>query len=129
MALPLRLQGVGAGIRHRRARDLLEFTGLAARESHFPHQLSGGEMQRAAVARALIHQPKLVIADEPTGNLDSAATDRVLQLLRDVHANHHTTLVLVTHSETVAAAAERQIRLRDGQMVADERMADTVFHA
>lgn len=129
VALPLRLQGVGAGIRHRRARDLLEFTGLAARESHFPHQLSGGEMQRAAVARALIHQPKLVIADEPTGNLDSAATDRVLQLLRDVHANHHTTLVLVTHSETVAAAAERQIRLRDGQMVADERMADTVFHA
>ena len=129
VALPLRLQGVGAGIRHRRARDLLEFTGLAARESHFPHQLSGGEMQRAAVARALIHQPKLVIADEPTGNLDSAATDRVLQLLRDVHANHHTTLVLVTHSETVAAAAERQIRLCDGQMVADERMADTVFHA
>ena len=129
VALPLRLQGVGAGIRHRRARDLLEFTGLAARESHFPHQLSGGEMQRAAVARALIHQPKLVIADEPTGNLDSAATERVLQLLRDVHANHHTTLVLVTHSETVAAAAERQIRLRDGQLVADVHSADTVFHA
>lgn len=120
VALPLRLQGTGYPARRDRARALLDFVGLDGRRGHFPHQISGGEMQRAAVARALIHQPGLIIADEPTGNLDSAATVRVLDLFRKVHQDQKSTLVLVTHSERVAAVAERRLAMMDGKLWEDK---------
>ena len=116
VALPLRLQGMAFTTRRDRARALLDFVGLGERRSHFPHQLSGGEMQRAAVARALIHRPGLIIADEPTGNLDSMATGRVLELLQKVHEEQKSTLVLVTHSENVATVAGRRFSMMDGRL-------------
>jgi ABC-type lipoprotein export system ATPase subunit len=116
VALPLRLQGMSYLVRRDKARALLDFVGLDGRRGHFPHQLSGGEMQRAAVARALVHEPGLIIADEPTGNLDSAATERVLELFRKVHQDQKSTLVLVTHSEKVAAVADRRLVMMDGKL-------------
>jgi ABC-type lipoprotein export system ATPase subunit len=116
VALPLRLQGIPFVARRQQARALLDFVGLDTRRDHFPHQLSGGEMQRAAVARALIHQPRLIIADEPTGNLDSMATGRVLELLQRVHQEQKSTLVLVTHSESVATIADRRLAMIDGRL-------------
>lgn len=116
VALPLRLQGEGYLARRDKARALLDFVGLGERRSHYPHQLSGGEMQRAAVARALVHEPGLIIADEPTGNLDSAATGRVLELFHKVHEEQKSTMVLVTHSEIVATVAERRLTMKDGRL-------------
>jgi putative ABC transport system ATP-binding protein len=116
VALPLRLQGMAYPARREKARALLDFVGLDGRRGHFPHQLSGGEMQRAAVARALVHEPGFIIADEPTGNLDSAATERVLELFRKVHQDQKSTLVLVTHSESVAAVADRRLAMMDGKL-------------
>ena len=98
------------------AMALLDRVGMTPRAHHFVHQLSGGETQRTAIARALIHKPRLVLADEPTGNLDSAGAARVLEVFRDIAAGRLTTLVIVTHSEEVAAATERRIRLRDGRL-------------
>ncbi|MFM7179966.1 MAG: ABC transporter ATP-binding protein [Verrucomicrobiales bacterium] len=129
VALPLRLQGIGYMERREKARLLLDFVGLDGRRGHFPHQLSGGEMQRAAVARALIHQPGLIIADEPTGNLDSAATERVLELFRKVHQDQKSTLVLVTHSESVAATADRRLVMMDGKMREEKAVDGVVYPA
>lgn len=97
------------------AEALLARVGLADRMTHYPTQLSGGEMQRVAIARASINQPKLLLADEPTGNLDSSTGEQVLELLFE--ANRHCTLVLVTHDRELAARATREIRLRDGRVV------------
>lgn len=118
VALPLRYAGVGRRERRRRALELLERVGLAARAYHYPGELSGGEEQRVAVARALANDPKLILADEPTGNLDSRAGARVLELLDEAHARG-ATLVTVTHSPEVAARARRVIRLADGRVVED----------
>jgi len=101
-----------------RARELLERLGLGARLTHLPGQLSGGEQQRVAIARALIHTPRLILADEPTGNLDSHSSQEILALLRRLNREQGITLVLVTHDATVAAQADRVVRLRDGQLVA-----------
>jgi len=101
------------------AASMLELVGLADRAGHFPHQLSGGQMQRTAIARALVHSPALLLADEPTGNLDSASATQVLELLRKIASEGRTTLVVVTHSAEVAAMAPRRIRMQDGR-VADE---------
>ncbi len=98
-----------------RARELLERMGLGQRLRHFPSQLSGGEMQRVAIARASIARPSLLLADEPTGNLDSAAGARVMELLLEL--NREATLVLVTHDPTLAARAGREVRLRDGRLL------------
>ena len=119
VSLPLLLQGVAPGEAEVRAKQMLELVGLTNRASHFIHQLSGGEQQRTAIARALVHRPSLLIADEPTGNLDTASAERVLGLLERIALEHLTTLILVTHSPRVAAAASRQIELRDGRIVAD----------
>lgn len=119
VALPLRLRGIPSRDRMSRAHELLDFVGLSGRATHYPHQLSGGEMQRTAIARALVHKPKVIIADEPTGNLDSAATDKILMLLRQIHAEGLTTLILVTHSENVAMSAKRRISMRDGLVESD----------
>ena len=117
VALPLGLAKVEREAARRRADELLELVGLEERRGHFPHQLSGGEMQRAAVARALVAEPGLLLADEPTGNLDSENASRVLELFGDLHGKRLATMVIVTHSEEVAAAAGSRIRMADGRVV------------
>lgn len=117
VAFPLLLQGVANAESETRARELLELVGLQERAGHFVHQLSGGEQQRTAIARALIHRPSLLIADEPTGNLDSRAAENVLQVLTRIGGERRVTLIVVTHSEEVARAASRRIEMRDGKVV------------
>jgi putative ABC transport system ATP-binding protein len=109
---------------HRRARQLLEQVGLGERARHLPSALSGGQRQRVAIARALVNEPAVILADEPTGNLDSAATAEVLRLFDGLRADG-LTLVVVTHDEQVAAMADRLISMRDGAFVQDTRMAST----
>jgi putative ABC transport system ATP-binding protein len=115
--LPFELNQPGNGIGA--ARRLLEQVGLQERVDHYPVQLSGGEQQRVALARAFIVEPPIVMADEPTGNLDSVNGERVLELLLDRNRHARTTLVLVTHDPQVAALAHRKIVLRDGMIVED----------
>jgi len=114
--LPLLLAGRVTPAARTRARELLNSVQLADRAHHRPHQLSGGQLQRAAVARALIHRPSVILADEPTGNLDSATSSIVIQLLTQLARHEKTTVVLVTHSELIAAAADRRIALVDGRI-------------
>ena len=123
VSLPLLLQGVPIAESMARAHELLALVGLTSRATHFVHQLSGGEQQRTAIARALVHRPSLLIADEPTGNLDSASSERVLELLRQIADEQLATLILVTHSAEVAAAAARRIEMRDGRIVNDRMVA------
>ena len=108
----------GAGLQ--RARDLLTAVGLERRMDHYPVQLSGGEQQRVALARAFVLRPPIILADEPTGNLDSSNGQHVLNLLLDLNRTEGTTLVLVTHDAALAALAHRRITLRDGLVVSDE---------
>ena len=114
VALPQRLAGRRTDMA--RVDQLLERVGLAHRSRHRPGQLSGGEMQRAAIARALVNAPKLLLADEPTGNLDTATSESILDLFRSLHADG-LTMVIVTHNDQVAAAAQRRLVLRDGRLV------------
>lgn len=100
-----------------KADQLLERVGLAGRATSFPHQLSGGEKQRCAICRALINEPQILFADEPTGNLDLANGRAVLELLRELHRERRTTLILVTHSLEIARTADRIVTLRDGRIV------------
>jgi ABC-type lipoprotein export system ATPase subunit len=116
VALPLLLAGSALAPARARAAELLELVGLQDRAAHFPNQLSGGQMQRAALARALVHEPALLLADEPTGNLDTQNASQVLELLAKIASLRRTTLVVVTHSEEVANRADRRIRLRDGTL-------------
>ncbi len=113
VALPLLLQGVPARIRDERAAEALSQVGLAQRMDHKPSQLSGGQQQRVAVARALIHQPRVLLADEPTGSLDEQSTREVLTLLEGLHRKGHT-IVLITHDPAVAARAGRQVSVSAG---------------
>ena len=117
--LPHELTG-GNGDGRRRARDLLAEVGLGDRLDHYPVQLSGGEQQRVALARAFMVRPPILLADEPTGNLDSANGKHVLDLLMRMNAREGTTLVLVTHDALLAGQAERRITLQDGRIVSDE---------
>jgi len=112
--LPLEL--VGAADARRRADELLEAVGLGERGHHYPSQLSGGEQQRVALARAFATRPPLLLADEPTGNLDGATGARVLEILASLQREQRTTLVLVTHDPAVAGLADRRIHLRDGRI-------------
>jgi putative ABC transport system ATP-binding protein len=123
VALPALLGGAPEREALARADRLLDEVGLAARGGARPRTLSGGELQRVAVARALIHEPALLLADEPTGNLDSRSAFQVIALLRDLGARHGATLVLVTHSAEAAASAQRVIELRDGRVVGDRGAA------
>ncbi|MCP5117946.1 MAG: ABC transporter ATP-binding protein [bacterium] len=117
--LPAELSGNGGGSRER-AHELLENVGLGDRTDHYPVQLSGGEQQRVALARAFMVKPPILMADEPTGNLDTANGKHVLELLISLNRREETTLVLVTHDRELAAHADRRITLRDGKIVADE---------
>ena len=114
VALPLMLSGVPLKERHERAADLLKRVGLEHRLDHRPTEMSGGEQQRAAIARALVNNPQLILADEPTGNLDSSTGDEVMQLLRTLNTESGVTLIVVTHDPEVAAYADRVVYLRDG---------------
>ena len=114
IALPLQLAGANASTAEQKAKDLAARVGLGHRLRHFPQQLSGGEMQRAAIARAILHEPALLIADEPTGNLDSENGARILALLEELNLELGLTILLATHSAEVAAAAQRVIHMRDG---------------
>jgi ABC-type lipoprotein export system ATPase subunit len=115
--LPLQLLGIAPTERHARVQTLLERVGLAGRATARPAELSGGEQQRIAIARALIHRPALVLADEPTGNLDTASGENILNLLRELTDETRTALVLVTHSEEAAAICHERVHLRDGRIV------------
>jgi ABC-type lipoprotein export system ATPase subunit len=119
--LPALLAGRSPREARRRALALLERVGLADRANHLPSALSGGQRQRVAIARALINDPLVVLADEPTGNLDSAATLEVLRLFEQLHASG-LTLVIVTHDERVAATADRLVSMRDGALVDEMRL-------
>jgi putative ABC transport system ATP-binding protein len=119
VSLPLLLQGVSPKESDERAQQLIELVGLRERADHFVHQLSGGEQQRTAIARALVHRPSLLIADEPTGNLDSHSASSVMQILEKIGHEALTTLIVVTHSDEVARAASRRIEMRDGKVVSD----------
>lgn len=116
--VPLELRGEGSA--DREAIRLLDAVGLGDRKHHYPVQLSGGEQQRVAVARAYSAKPALLLADEPTGNLDSANGARVIDLLLQLHRDQGSTLILVTHDPSLAARAERVLSLRDGRVVGDE---------
>ena len=117
--LPLLLAGVANA--RETARDRLAWVGLAEKADSFPYQLSGGQMQRAAIARALAHSPEILIADEPTGNLDNASGDQVLALLRDAAKRFGATVLLATHSAEAAAIAQTNVQMRDGRITAVER--------
>jgi putative ABC transport system ATP-binding protein len=118
--LPLRYADVGRRQARERATQLLEHVGLADRMTHRPLEMSGGEQQRAAVARALVNRPAIVLADEPTGELDSATADDIMQLLRSLNREGQT-FVIVTHDPRVAAQTHRTVYLQDGQVVREER--------
>lgn len=118
--LPLVLLGDDPERRSARAIELLAAVGLAGREASMPMELSGGELQRVAVARALVHRPALVLADEPTGNLDSVSSQQVMRLFRDLVDAHHQTVVLVTHDMNVAAHADRVLKVRDGRIEGED---------
>lgn len=120
-ALPLELDGMSQRDAHAKAKVGLEQVGLGRRLDHLPGMLSGGEQQRVAVARALVTQPTLLLADEPTGNLDTAGSEQVMKLLRDLVADFGQTVIMVTHDAEIAAAADRVLRMRDGVIASDTR--------
>ncbi len=121
--LPLAYRGLGARERRRRAARALELVGLGAKLENTPNQLSGGQQQRVAIARALVTEPQVLLADEPTGNLDTATTEEILALFQSLHRERGLTIVMVTHEPDVAACASRQVVVRDGLIASDTPVA------
>ena len=119
ITLPLKLDG--QKVNEERVNELLELLGLAERRKHLPSQLSGGQQQRVSIGRALINAPALVLADEPTGNLDSKSSQEIIGLLKHSNKKYGQTLIVITHDENIALQADRIIRIADGQIVSDER--------
>jgi len=115
--LPLLYRGVSAKERKRLANEALDSVGLSARKKHYPSQLSGGQRQRVAIARAIVGSPNIILADEPTGNLDSSLGNEVMNILLDMNRNREVTIVMVTHDENMALKTNRTIRLFDGSLV------------
>ncbi|EID75716.1 ABC transporter ATP-binding protein [Imtechella halotolerans] len=120
VALPMVYAGISSNERKQRATEVLKDVGLADRMDHKPNQLSGGQRQRVAVGRALVNKPSIILADEPTGNLDSKTSIEIMNLFDEIHAKGNT-VILVTHEEDIAKHAHRIIRLRDGMIESDER--------
>ena len=117
VALPLMFRGIPKKLRMKRAEKMIELVGLKKFRRHKPNQMSGGQQQRVGVARALVLNPSIVFADEPTGNLDSATSAEMMDLMRRVLSERKKTLVMVTHDPELAALADRQIRIRDGKII------------
>ena len=117
--VPLRYRGFKAAERKRRIESVIEMVGLASRMTHLPSQLSGGQQQRVAIARALAGEPRFLLADEPTGNLDSHMAESIMELLKDINGNG-TTIIMVTHEPSLARRAQRNIFVRDGRVSTDE---------
>lgn len=118
--LPLIYGGTGSDERRRRVDEVLRIVGLTERAAHKPSELSGGQRQRVAIARALVNNPAVILADEPTGNLDSATSGEIMSVLDDLHAAGNT-VILVTHEDDIAAHALRRIRLKDGRIESDDK--------
>jgi putative ABC transport system ATP-binding protein len=123
VALPLAYKGVTPVKRIERASKILDHIGLKSREYFFPNQLSGGQAQRVAIARALVNHPSIVLADEPTGNLDTQSSRRIMELLKEIHASGNT-ILMVTHNPDLTRYADRVILMRDGQIQYDDELAD-----
>jgi putative ABC transport system ATP-binding protein len=119
--LPMMYNGLHGKERHRRALEVLSLVGLEQRRDHMPSQLSGGQQQRVAIARSLVNRPSLILADEPTGNLDSKTSAEIMELFQSLNAKEGITVVLVTHEADIAAYAHRQIHFRDGLVTSDEK--------
>jgi len=119
VALPLAYQGLGRRARRRRAAEMLDQVGLGDRLKHHPNQLSGGQQQRVAIARALVTRPAIVLADEPTGNLDTTTSQDIMRLLQAMNRDAGVSIVMVTHELDIAAYAQRQVMFRDGRIVRD----------
>jgi putative ABC transport system ATP-binding protein len=121
--LPMMYNGLGGERRHQRAVEVLSLVGLETRIEHMPNQLSGGQQQRVAIARALVNGPSLILADEPTGNLDSATSREIMELFQRLNAEQEMTIVLVTHESDIAEYAQRRVVFRDGLIVSDTKWA------
>lgn len=119
VALPLVYAGVGASERRKRAQQVLEAVGLGDRAGHMPNELSGGQRQRVAIARALVNNPEIIMADEPTGNLDTKSTKEIMEIFQEMHGRGKT-IILVTHEPEIAVCANRQLLVRDGVITRDE---------
>ena len=119
VALPLVYAGVGASERRKRAQEVLEAVGLGDRAEHMPNELSGGQRQRVAIARALVNNPEIIMADEPTGNLDTKSTKEIMEIFQEMHGRGKT-IILVTHEPEIAVCANRQLLVRDGVITRDE---------
>lgn len=119
VALPLVYAGVGASERRKRAQEVLEAVGLGDRAGHLPNELSGGQRQRVAIARALVNNPEIIMADEPTGNLDTKSTKEIMEIFQEMHGRGKT-IILVTHEPEIAVCANRQLLVRDGVVTRDE---------
>ena len=117
--LPLLLSGISATDARKRSLEMLDQVGLADRASHLPSELSGGQRQRVTISRALVNQPSIIWADEPTGDLDSETTDEIMRLISDLNKTNGQSFILVTHSEEVGRVAHRVVRMRDGEIVDD----------
>jgi len=119
VALPMQIAGINKQIRNERAKELLERVGLGDRLEHRPDEMSGGEKQRVAIARAMVNRPAIILADEPTGNLDSETGCQILDLFQELHREENQTILTVTHDEDIAKVSSRIIMLRDGQIFDD----------
>ena len=126
--LPMMYSGLPAKERRQRALEVLGLVGLAERSHHLPNQLSGGQQQRVAIARSLVNRPSLILADEPTGNLDTKTSDEIMELFQNLNEQEGITIVLVTHEPDIAEYAKRRIVFRDGLLISDSRHGRVSTH-